>query len=348
MAAAQRQQVQPVEGCRMRVDDSSIDLHGWLRSFYSCKALGRSFVMDNSVQRPIPTYADFQYNRTNYVAILNEVLRPLGLKLVQGKVIDAIVLQPSRDVENSNSNSPTPSHISPSWGGVGGGRAPSSPFPAVPDSAVPDSVSVAVPEPVAPSLPPVRRLRAKAVGLLKSSARRLGFSHSNLSVNSSSELSKSLSNGVTVWGKSYNVSQVWEFASVASDSLGSLDFARIVDFSAGDTARVVFGGEIRRAESDINYADGNSVTKYASIFDGLTVDVLRDRWSFLWRRDGSILEVPGLLGSCASGVNNVSYESRQGVPFLDKIPGLRWFFSWEHKVNDELFIVVCLEELKDG
>jgi hypothetical protein len=316
----------------MRVDEADIDLHGWLRSFYSCASLGRSFVMDNSVQRPLPSYADFRYDRTNYVSILNEVLKPLGLRLVQGKVVDAIVSQPSKE-EN---RSATPPPASPSWGGGGGVAASSSSV--VSDSVLPVSDSVA---------PNVRRLRAKAIGILRSSARRLGFNHSRLSVESSSVLSKSGSDGVVLWGKSYDVSQVWEFASVASDSLGSLDFARIVDFSAADSARVVFGGEIRRPDSEINYKDGGSVTQYASVFDGLTVDVLKDGWSFLWRRDGSILEVPGVLGSCASGSNNVKYETRQGIPFLDRIPGLRWLFSWEDKVNDELSVVVCLEEIKD-
>jgi len=326
----------------MRVDEAAIDLHGWLRSFYSCANLGRSFVMDNSVQRPLPSFADFSYNRTNYASILNEVLKPLGLKLVQGKVIDAIVSAPSREEKENNIHATTPLPASSLWGG-GGGVVVSSPNSNGSDSVVVLPVSAPV-----PVVPGVRRLRAKAIGLLRSSARRLGFNHSQLSLKSSSELTKSRSvDGVTLWGASYNVSQVWEFASVASDSLGSLDFARIVDFSAGDTAHIVFGGEIRRPESEIDYNDGKSVTKYASIFDGLTVDVLKDRWSFLWRRDGSILEVPGSLGSCASGSNNVKYETRQGVPFLDKIPVLRWLFSWENKVNDELSVVVCLEEIKD-
>jgi len=326
----------------MRVDEAAIDLHGWLRSFYSCAGLGRSFVMDNAVQRPLPSFADFTYNRTNYASILNEVLKPLGLKLVQGKVIDAIVLQPARE-EKENHVSTTPLPVSPLWGGGGGVVAPS-------QNNGSDSVAF-VPEPVPVVVPVVRRLRAKAIGLLKSSARRLGFNHSQLGVKSYSELTKSHSGSftgpVTMWGASYSVSQVWEFASVASDSLGSLDFARIVDFSAGDSAHIVFGGEIRRPDSEINYKDGNSVTRYASVFDGLTVDVRKDSWFFLWRRDGSILEVPGSLGSCASGSNSVKYETRQGVPFLDKIPGLRWLFSWDNKVNDELTIVVCLEELEN-
>jgi len=329
----------------MRVDDANIDLHGWLRSFYACGSLGRSFVMDNSVIRPIPTYADFTYNRSNYAAILKEVLQPLGLKLVQGKVMDAIVVQPQRDeAVFVPPLSAAPLSTPPSWGG-GGGAAVLPSFDSLPAVAVSDSVPavVSVPSPV----PVARRLRAKAIGLLKSSARRLGFSHSRLGVGGSSVLSKTRSGGVTVWGALYDVSQVWEFASVASDSLGSLDFARIVDFSADDVARVVFGGEIRRPDSEINYKDGNSVTQYASIFDGLTVDVNKDRWSFSWRRDGNVLEVPGALGSCASGSNNIKYETRQGIPFLDKIPGLRWFFSWEDKVNDELSIVVCLEEIKE-
>jgi len=331
----------------MRLDEADIDLHGWLRSFYSCAGLGRSFVMDNSVQRPIPSYADFAYSRADYASILNEVLRPLGLKLVQGKVIDAVILQPSREADVSSPAATLPP-ASPSRGG--GGSVAAAVPPAAPDS-VAASIAAIVAAAAADSIPagePVRRLRAKAIGLLRSSARRLGFNHSQLSLKSASGLSKSKSDGVTVWGASYSVSQLWEFASVASDSLGSLDFARIVDFSAGDTARVVFGGEIRRPESDINYADGNTVTKYASVFDGLTVDVMRDRWSFLWRRDGSILEVPGSLGSCASGSNNVRYETRQGIPFLGKIPFLRWLFSWEDKMNDELSIVVCLEEVRDG
>lgn len=326
----------------MRVDDANIDLHGWLRSFYACKSLGRSFVMDNSVQRPIPTYADFAYNRSNYASILREVLSPLGLKLVQGKIVDAVVVQPPRE-EVPYANPPTPAP--PKWGGGVGGLASS------PDSLSVDSLRASPVVDSVPSapVPGIRRLRAKAIGLLRSSARRLGFNHSQLSVKSASEITKShsgsLTGPVTLWGANYDVSQVWHFASVASDSLGSLDFARIVDFSAGDTARVVFGGEIRRADSEINYTDGNSVTKYASVFDGLTVDVIKDKWSFLWRRDGSILEVPGSLGSCASGSNNINYESRQGIPFLDRIPGLKWLFSWQDKISDELSVVVCLEEL---
>jgi len=332
----------------MRVDEAAIDLHGWLRSFYSCASLGRSFVMDNSVQRPLPSFADFSYNRTNYASILNEVLKPLGLRLVQGKVIDAIVSAPSREEKENNNHATTPPSASPSWGGGGGVVASSSNDN---KSEVGEFAIAPAGDPVraVPAVSGVRRLRVGAIGLLRSSARRLGFNHSQLLLKSSSELTKSHSGSftgpVTVWGVSYNVSQVWEFASVASDSLGSLNFARVVDFSAGDTARVVFGGEIRRPESEIDYNDGKSVTKYASIFDGLTVEVFKDRWFFLWRRDGSILEVPGSLGSCASGSNNVNYETRQGVPFLDKIPVLRWLFSWENKVNDELSVVVCLEEV---
>jgi hypothetical protein len=128
-----------------------------------------------------------------------------------------------------------------------------------------------------------------------------------------------------------------------------MDFARIVDFSAHDTARVVFGGETRRVDSDLSdfSKSGTVLTTYTSVFDGLTVDVKGDRWSFVWRGNGSMLEVPGVVGSCASGSSAVKFEGRSGVPWLDKIPVLNYFFSWKNKYEDELLISVCLEEQKD-
>jgi len=322
----------------MRLDEADIDLHGWLRSFYSCGSLGRSFVMDNAVQRPLPTYANFAYNRQNYVAILKEVLDPLGLRLVQGKVVDAVVQKPQRSEEPSAVAVPlfAPRH---SDAGVTS--------PVVPSVAVADSVSpVAVKsDSVSPVLPPsARRLRAKASGLLKSSAKKLGVSYNEVLASAGALAQTGTRKGASA--AFARIGTVWEAAAIASDSLGSLDFARIVDFSAWDTAKVVFGGEIRREDSQIHYENGSSITQYSSIFDGLTVDVRNDRWSFLWRRDGNILEVPGSVGSCASGSSKVSFIARKGVPFLDKIPGLRWLFSYEQNYDDELLVTVCLEEVE--
>jgi len=321
----------------MRLDEADIDLHGWLRSFYSCGSLGRSFVMDNAVQRPLPTYANFAYNRQNYVAILKEVLDPLGLRLVQGKVVDAVVQKPQRSEEPSAVAVPL---FAPRHSDVGV-TSPVAPSVAVADSVSPVAVKSDSASPVLP--PSARRLRAKASGLLKSSAKKLGVSYNEVLASAGALAQTGTRKGASA--AFARIGTVWEAAAIASDSLGSLDFARIVDFSAWDTAKVVFGGEIRREDNQVHYENGSVVTTYASIFDGLTVDVRNDRWSFLWRRDGNILEVPGSVGSCASGSSKVSFAARKGVPFLDKIPGLRWLFSYEQNYDDELLVTVCLEEV---
>ena len=300
----------------MRLDEPDIDLHGWLRAFYGCPALGRSFVMDHNVQRPLPSHASFSYSRQNYHLVLRDVLAPLGLRLVQGRWIDAVVLAPASE-PSAPPSSPAP--LAGASGGPGGGAAP--------DSAVSDPAPVPE-DPALPAELSPRRLRAKASGLLRTSARRMGFSYS--------ELLASASRG--------GVEQLWEVSASASDSLGTLDFARIVHFSAHDTARVIFGSEHRRAESTLNYENGTALTQYSSLFDGLTVDVRGDRWSFVWRGSGSLLEVPGHLGSCAFGSSSVDGEQRKGVPFLSRVPGLRWLFSIESRYHDDLLVVVCLEE----
>jgi len=311
----------------MRLDESDIDLHGFLRAFYSCPSLGRSFVMDHSVQRPVPSYANFGYGRKDYASILKEILNPLGLKLVHGKWVDAIVVLPLSAKDSSSPHGPAypPAPLEGAKGDSG----------AVNCSAFVKNDSVAA-APVAAEVrldtaKPARRLRAKASGLLRSSARSLGFRYS--------ELVASLNEG--------GVSQLWEISARASDSIGSLDFARIIDFSAWDTAHVVFGGEVRRADATLNYENGAALTQYSSVFDGLTVDVRGDRWFFLWRREGSILEVPGSVGSCASGSSKVSFDSAVGVPFLSAVPGLRYLFSHVRKHDDELLIAVCLEVLDE-
>jgi len=323
--------------CRMRLDESGIDLHGWLRAFYSCQGLGRSFVMDNNIQRPLPSYANFTYNRQNYAAILKEVLSPLGLRLVQGKWIDAVVSAPPAR-EPSSFPLPLPIPLV-GMGGAGGTEGKT-------ESPSPDSLPIAVTAlPAADTVKQSRRLRAKASGLLKSSAKRLGFSYNDVLGSAGALAQTGTRKGASA---AYaRVGTLWEMAAIASDSLGSLDFARIVDFSAWDSAHVVFGGEIRREDSKLNYENGTSVTQYVSIFDGLTVDVKSDRWSFLWRRDGNILEVPGSVGSCASGSSKVSYSSSKGVPFLDKIPVLGRLFSYEQNYDDELLVSVCLEVLDE-
>jgi hypothetical protein len=317
----------------MKLDESAIDLHGWLRAFYSCQSLGRSFVMDNDVQRPLPSYANISYGRGNYANVLREVLNPLGLKLVQGKWIDAVVLMPPK-FEAVPAAPPAPL-----GGAMAGGGASSADF-SVSDSSAspppPDSVvSVAVAS-AAVSSP--RRLRAKASGLLKSSARRLGVSYSEFIV----ETDRSYLNNPGL-GNKYN--ELWRASARASDSLGSTDFARVIDFISYDTARVVFGSEIRRPEENFNYESGNVITKYGSVFDGLTVEVKNDRWSFVWRGSGSVLEVPGLVGSCASGSSKIVSESRAGIPFLSSIPVLKYFFSFESNWSDELLVAVCVEEV---
>jgi hypothetical protein len=318
----------------MKLDESAIDLHGWLRAFYSCQSLGRSFVMDNDVQRPLPSYANISYGRSNYASVLKEVLNPLGLKLVQGKWIDAVVLMPPK-AEAVPASLPAPL-----WGArAGGGAASPDSGAAVSDSSFspppPDS-AVSVAAPAAVSSP--RRLRAKASGLLKSSARRLGVSYSEFIV----ETDRSYLNNPGL-GNKYN--ELWRASARASDSLGSTDFARVIDFISYDTARVVFGSEIRRPEENFNYESGNVITKYGSVFDGLTVEVKSDRWSFVWRGSGSVLEVPGLVGSCASGSSKIVSESRAGIPFLSSIPVLKYLFSYESNWSDELLVAVCVEEV---
>lgn len=297
--------------CRMRLDEADIDLHGWLRAFYSCPSLGRSFVMDHSVQRPLPSYAGFSYGRKDYHLILKEVLGPLGLKLVQGKWVDAVVAVPP--VPDSPPPALPPSPLGGELGASGGG---------------PDSLSPVAPQSFAPSVSAPRRFRAMASGLLRSSARSLGFGYSELLASASRD----------------GVSQLWNISALASDSLGSLDFARIVRFSAsGDSARVIFGSESRRAESTISYENGSALTQYSSLFDGLTVTLSGDRWSFVWRGSGSLLDVPGVVGQCASGSSKVSFDSAVGIPFLSAIPVLRYLFSHVRKHDDDLLVVVCVD-----
>ena len=312
--------------CRMRLDEAQIDLHGYLRAFYGCQSLGRSFVMDYNVQRPMPSYADFSYGKGNYAQILKEILNPLGLTVKQGKWMDAIVvLPPPKETPVIAPTAPPAPLVGAS--GVRGGDSKA----ANKEEIDIDGFLAGLGLDTLPSSPKSRRLRAKASGLLKSSARRMGFEYS--------ELLAGASGGSPV----PQYSQLWEISAIASDSLGTLDFARILDFTAHDTARVIFGSEIRRPESTLNYENGSAITNYSSLFDGLTVNVNGDEWHFVWRGSGSILEVPGAVGSCASGTSRMKFEARRGLPFLSKIPGLKWLFSYEALVDDELLITVCLE-----
>jgi hypothetical protein len=312
----------------MRLDEADIDLHGWLRAFYSCKALGRSFVMDHGAQRPLPSYADFSYGRKDYHLVLKEVLQPLGLRLVQGRWMDAVVA----------AKEPAPPSPPAPLGGATAGRGGAAPDSAAPGSLLPALDSLIVPSP--------RRLRAKASGLLKSSARRMGFEWGELLASASA----SSSNSTRQRGARSHASAaaLFDVSLRASDSLGSMDFARIVDFSAFDSARVVFGSEIRRAESTVNYENGSALTQYSSLFDGLTVALAGERWAFVWRGSGSVLEVPGSLGSCASGSNKISFSSTVGVPFLSRIPAIGKLFSYEGRYDDELLITVCMEDVTDA
>jgi hypothetical protein len=226
-----------------------------------------------------------------------------------------------------------------------------------PDSSRLDSSSfvvvAAAPEPPADvsEKPSSRRFRAKASGLLRSTARRLGFSHSQI-VSASASFGGLWSDGKDAPANERLAQRrfdgVWEIAAYASDSLGTGDFARVVDFSSRDTARVVFGSEIRRPESTLNYENGTAITSYSSLFDGLTVDLAGESWRFVWRGSGSVLEVPGVLGSCASGSNKISFSSTVGVPFLSGIPVLGKLFSYEGKHDDELLITVCMEDITDA
>jgi hypothetical protein len=317
----------------MRLDEAQIDLHGFLRAFYSCQSLGRSFVMDHNIQRPIPSYANFEYSRKNYSAILKEILQPLGLKLVQGKWVDAVVvLPPEPPSYPSFSQQVSALPIAKAFADSSGSS----------DSVSVLSDTVFVPLLLADSVSKPRPLRARASGLLKSSARRMGWDYNELLIEASPS-------GVNRLRGRAKVNQLWHVAARASDSLCSLDFARIVDFVSGDTSRVVFGGETRRADSDLSSfgVTGSVLTSYTSVFDGLTVEVKGERWSFVWRGSGSVLEVPGMVGSCASGSSKVAYVSAVGVPFLSQIPFLRYFFSWENKEDDELLVTVCVE-VQDG
>lgn len=310
--------------CQMRLDESDIDLHGWLRAFYSCKALGRSFVMDHNVQRPLPSYASFAYGRRNYHEVLREVLGPLGLRLVQGKWMDAVVVAPAREPKAP----PTPPTPLAGVPGDGGREAPEA-------SAASASDSVPVLD-----APKARRLRAKASGLLRGSARKMGFEWGDVLGNASGFASAGIRSGGHA---AASAGSFFDVALIASDSLGSLDFARVVDFYAHDTARVIFGSEVRRAESSITYETGSTMTQYSSLFDGLTVTLVGDRWAFVWRGQNSVLEVPGSVGGCASGTSKIEHESTVGVPFLSRVPVLRWLFSAESRYSDDLLVEVCVE-----
>jgi len=301
--------------------------------------------MDNSVQRPLPSYANFTYGKSNYGSILKEVLGPLGLQLRQGKWIDAVTLAPPPVREHPSFPSPY-RPPAPLAGASGDGRVDASDSTGVADFlaavSLPDLDTVESP----------RRLRARASGLLKSSARRMGVSYTELlqspspaDANTGKLLFFSSGPGVEVSPSVGRAGRLWEISAKASDSISSMDFARIVDFSAWERARVVFGGETRRADATVNFENGGAVTQYSSVFDGLTVDVIGDRWSFVWRGNGSVLEVPGSVGSCASGSSKVSYDSVVGVPLLSRIPVLKYLFSYSDKYDDELLIEVCLEDL---
>jgi|GEM_PF-6511184 len=301
--------------------------------------------MDHSVQRPVPSYANFSYDRKNYASILKEILNPLGLQLKQGKWIDAIVLMPPPSPVREGISPRSP--LVPPTPLVGVLGAPGE---ASSDSLAVQAVLEALEDLESPEEP--RHFRAKASGLLKSSARKMGVSYTELlqspspaDANTGKLLFFSSGNAGEIASSVGRPGRLWEISAKASDSLGSLDFARIVDFYAFDKARVVFGGETRRVDSQINYESGSAVTQYSSIFDGLTVDVNGDRWFFIWRGNGSVLEVPGSVGSCASGSSKVSYNSTVGVPLLSRIPVLKYLFSYEDKYDDELLIEVCLEDL---
>lgn len=82
--------------CVIRMNEYDVALYDYLREFYDCAELGRSFVLDVSVDRQLPIRAFYSYDRNNYMDVLADVLAPLGLQVRQGRFSDAIGPMDSR------------------------------------------------------------------------------------------------------------------------------------------------------------------------------------------------------------------------------------------------------------
>lgn len=77
--------------CFISLDMYDGSLYDFLDNFYRCGQLGRSFVLDNSIDRQLPLRVKLAYDRTNYTKVLQDVLSPLGIQVRQGKYVDAII-----------------------------------------------------------------------------------------------------------------------------------------------------------------------------------------------------------------------------------------------------------------
>lgn len=86
----------PVPRCYKTFESYEGTLFEFLDNFYDCMDLGRSFVLDVSIDRQLPIRAKLSYDRKNYLRVLSDVLEPLGMEIKQGQYVDAVVPMDSR------------------------------------------------------------------------------------------------------------------------------------------------------------------------------------------------------------------------------------------------------------
>lgn len=172
-----------------------------------------------------------------------------------------------------------------------------------------------------------RPLVVRVSGLLRSSSRRLGVRWSDLLLTASQG----------------DYSFVWSASALASDSLGTLDFARSLSFAVRDSGSVTFGAENRRPTSTISRETGQTITEFESVFDGLSVAVNGLDYVLTYRQGSSVLSVPSEIGKCAIGIADLTFDSVSGLPWLGALPYVGYLFSYHVVQTDEMAVTVCVK-----
>lgn len=198
----------------------------------------------------------------------------------------------------------------------------------VSDSMLNLSDSLRCPVPLMVAEKTYRALSVKVSGLTKTSARRLGLKWSDVLASIDQNSIKSL----------------WAASAVASDSIGTLDFARSVSFAVADSGTLNFGSESRRQNSVMDLENGKSVTSFESVFDGLTLVIHGETYQLQYRQGASVLNVPSVVGFCSLGFADLKYSSKAGLPWLGSLPFVGRLFSIDQTQRDELAITVCVNE----
>lgn len=101
--------------CTIKMDEYDIGLYDYLKEFYACGELGRSFVLDVSVDRQLPIRAFYSYDRKDYLDVLRNILGPLGLQVQQGRYSDAIIPADTRAYNPSAVGAVATSSIVPTF-----------------------------------------------------------------------------------------------------------------------------------------------------------------------------------------------------------------------------------------